>query len=104
MAYPDRIDFSQLNGKVVINKFERREGRDFPFDHDVREGFDLATALAWCRDKGYAVRQWERHDGIQAGARAWRGGAAWVIRTKGQIQRKRAKNPCAVNVDFAYDC
>ena len=111
--YPDRIDFTQLaDGKVIVLKLRRDETdpaapRDIPLPagHSIKEaGFDLEGAPEWCEVNGYAVRRWGRANGIQAGARALRGGKLWVIRTKGQILRKRRQNPCAVNLDFAYDC
>jgi len=97
MSHPDRIDFIKINGKVVINKLERREGRDFPTSHDVVPDFDLDAALAWCTANGYAVRKWA------GGARAWKGGKPWVIRTASQIMRMRERNSCKVNLDFAFD-
>ena len=103
---PDRIDFNILpDHRVIVLKLRRdttdpARPRDIPLadgGHDIESsGFDLRAALAWCENHGYAVRRWHN------GARAWLGGA-WVIRTRGQIQRKRAQNPCAVNMDFAYD-
>jgi len=110
--YPDRIDFTELaNGRVIILKLRRDETdhaapRDIPLPdgHSVKEGFDLERALQWCEANGYVVRRWGKHDGIQAGARAWRGEKPWVIRTAGQIIRRRKQNPCAVGIDFAYDC
>lgn len=86
----DRIDFEELgDGRVIVMKL-RRDGhrgqrpRDIPIEHDVKsDDFDIEHALAWCDANGFAVRRWFR------GARAWKGEEPWVIRSPGQIQRKR---------------
>lgn len=104
---PDRIDFTALpDSRVIVLKFRRDTTTDPARPHDIPlvdggydikpAGFDLEAALAWCVDHSYTVRRWED------GARAWLNGL-WVIRTRRQIQRKRARNPCAVNMDFAFD-
>jgi len=41
----NRIDFVILNNKVVINKFERRDGRDVLTRNKMVEDFDLEEAL-----------------------------------------------------------
>ena len=107
----DRIDFFVLSdGRVNILKLTRLNGDGQP-PRDVRipdgqiihpHGFDLESALAWCEANGFVVRRW-RSESYGSGARAWKGDKPWVIRSKGQIQRKRRKNPLAVNMDFAYD-
>ena len=106
MPLPDRIDFTVLSDdRIIVLKLRRDTTTDparpldipLPDGHSINpSGFDLESAIAWCQDHGYTVRRWHN------GARAWLNGVR-VIRTRGQIQRKRAQNPCAVNMDFAYD-
>jgi len=61
MARPDRIDFTILSdNQVVITKMRRDlagpKRRDIPLvggSSTKPAGFDLAEALAWCKDNGY---------------------------------------------------
>ena len=111
---PDRIDFSTLgDGRVIVQKLRRdtttnpARPRDIPVSTEVKPaGFAMADALAWCQSNGYVVRQWAD------GARAWRG-IPWPIRTRAQIQRKRAQaekrargtggSGALLSLDFAYE-
>ena len=117
MAYPDRIDFIQMgDGRVIVQKLRRdaetepARPRDIPLSTEVKPaGFVLADALAWCQSNDYAVRRWP------GGARAWKGVSPWVIRTRGEIHRKRQQVEAQVRrtggseggsslmLDFAYD-
>ena len=104
MSNPDRIDFIVLSdGRVAIVKLRHdttdpAAPRDIPVPdgHDIKADFNLEAALNWCIQHGYTVRQWP------GGARAWLG-QPWIIRTRRQIQMYRQHNPCAVNLDFAFD-
>ena len=114
MIFPDRIDFTLLgDGRVIVQKLHRDtktepgRPRDIPTSTEIKPAeFALATALAWCRDNGYTVRQWAD------GARAWHG-KPWPIRTRAQIRRKREQAEKQVArtggkgsllmLNFAYD-
>jgi len=103
---PDRIDFTVLaDNQVVITKMRRDlsgpKPRDIPLvggSSTKPAGFDLAEALAWCKDNGYTVRQWD------TGARAWKG-QPWVIRTRRGIKRAREQfsGDGKAHMDFAYE-
>lgn len=115
-ANPDRIDFSVVNGRIVlVLKFEHcpADRRDRVISAEKKPtNFDLDAALAWCEEHGYTVHRWH------AGARAWKG-TPWVIRTRSQIWRKRKQierqvasfirrhpgkpTPNLSFLDFAYD-
>lgn len=86
---PDRIDFSVLpSGKVLISKYDRRDGRDHPREPKTLLQFDLDGSLAWLEAHGYVVYRWPAEAGFLAGARAFRG-KPWPIRTTEQLWRKR---------------
>lgn len=85
-----RIDFIQVEGAVIINKFvvtDRNLGPD-PMDRIVEStqnrGFDLEGALTWCSSHGWTVHTWP------GGARAWKG-QPYRVRDARTIQRKRSE-------------
>lgn len=106
----DRIDFIRLGDGWRVTKLHNDGARWIVIESVVHgtygEGaFDVQGALAWLRERGWAVREWP------GGARAWRGGKPIPIRTREQIitlrrawERYGAPEGVAlVNVDLAYD-
>ena len=107
MAKPDRIDFTILpDGRTIVTNFrfcqdDNGAPRFVPTATRIKEQtFNLVAALQWCEEHGYTVIQWPAQQGIYAGARAWKGPHATIIRTRHQIQRMRANHPYA-QMDFA---
>ena len=105
----DRIDFLPCTAGTIVQKFEKQPWRDRLISSEIKpQDFDLQAALEWCTNNGYTVRvgTW--------GARAWKG-QPWVIRTREQIKRKRARaedtafssqpdpHVTTLQIDFAYD-
>ncbi len=63
----DRIDFHQSGERWIVSKFTRCElGAYLPISRKSEIDFDVDVALTWCREHGWAVREWP------GGARAWK--------------------------------
>lgn len=102
-----RIDFELLEGgRCIVNKFGKGiKGNLFVVDGQNKPGFDLETALAWCKQNGWTVRRWP------GGARAWKRGpepvrgSHEIIRLRDQLR----ENPrpelegMGAALDLAYD-
>lgn len=90
LAMPEvtRIDFTVIGDGVLVQKWgvvnDSYNPRSIVVESDVKQGFDLQSALAWCSTHGWTVHTWP------GGARAWKG-EPYPIRDARTIQRKRAE-------------
>lgn len=109
-AEPDaeitRMDFVILDGSVIVNKLGAGfYGKLVVLKSETKAGFDLETALAWCRSKGWIVRRWP------GGARAWKYKLEPVrghyeilkLRDELRINPRPELEGQGVNLDLAYD-
>jgi len=84
-----RIDFSVGGEVVVVNKVAERltpDGRDIVLESTQKALAELDAMLAWCESHGWVVRRY-----LPLGARAWKGDQPRLVRTREQIQKKRAE-------------
>ncbi len=91
----DRIDFHQANAAWVVTKFTRCEmGAYLPILRRTEPAFDVDAALSWCREHGWAVREWP------GGARAWKREVE-PVRSALQAERMRRDGLLAVPAEWS---
>jgi hypothetical protein len=105
-----RIDFHQVAGGWIVARFHRLTSRSgcayIPTCRETRPDFDIDAALSWCREHGWAVREWP------GGARAWKS-TIEPVRSASQAERMRKDGLLLVpaewvelgysNIDIKYD-
>jgi len=101
-----RIDFIKLVDGWKVSKYpygwtaSTRPIEVKIYEHDNE--FYIETALKWCTDHGWTIRQWNERLGVPAGYRAFRD-RPQPVRDARMIVFMRNKMP-NVQLDFAYDC
>lgn len=93
----DRLDFHQTPAAWIVARFTRCElGAYLPIARKTEPGFDIDLALAWCREHGWAVREWP------GGARAWRKGVE-PVRSARQVKRMEREGLLAIDPEWAEE-
>jgi hypothetical protein len=95
-ASVDRIDFHQTGEAAwVVTKYTRCErGAYLPVERKAEPIFDVDSALSWCREHNWEVREWPN------GARAWRNGVE-PVRSSERAERMRRDGLLVVPPEWA---